>query len=195
MNDTRQPSFREMSEAGGGHGGYQPQQLWLIPIHLRSREQYYDEAEGRIRARIEEVWELSGGAWESREAFEGSETVANRWGWRTPVWWGLNDVIGWIDIQLNPLEWEFQASLFLPLKRISRALKDKQFVCEASERVPLPSGQSNERAQELLIEAVQRVAATKKVARYQVALEQWKRVVRNTDLIGVFQAFVESLEE
>lgn len=195
MNRERLPSFREMSESAQGQSGYQPQQLWLIPIHLRSREQYYKEAEERIRAQIEEVWELSGRGYPSREAFERSETVANIWGWRAPVWWGLNDVIGWIDVQLDPLEWEFQVSLFLPLKRISRVLKDKQFAFEVMERVPLPSGQTNKRAQELLIDAVERVAGHEKAARYQVDLEQWKRVVRNTNLIGVFGAFVESLTE
>jgi hypothetical protein len=193
MTDSRVPTFREMCESGAGHGGYQPQQLWLIPILLRSREQYYREAEEAIRNRIDEVWELSGRAYGSRAAFEQSATVANIWAWNAPIWWGLNDVIGWIDVQLDILEWEFQVALFLPLKRISRRLKDKSFAFEIMERVPLPSGQTNERAQESLIAAVERLATHDKVARYEVDLERWKRVVRNTNLIGVFEAFVDSL--
>jgi hypothetical protein len=93
MSSKKLPTFREMSESGQGHGGYEPQQLWRVPIYLRSRETYYQEAEEGVRRRIDDIWELSGRAYGSREAFEQSETVENMWGWYTPVWWGLKPQI------------------------------------------------------------------------------------------------------
>ena len=180
-------SFREMCDRGLQPDDYEPQQVCLIPIYLRPRYQFYREAEKRIRDRIEEVWQISGRAWESRQAFEASESTNNIWLRESPPWWGVNDIIGYMDLRMSLPDQEFQVGLFLPIKRISRRLKDKTFVFKHMERRPFPSGKPNHVAQDLFIEMISTICERSEVKSRYVQFDSWARVVRSLDLLGLLQ--------
>ena len=188
------PTFRELAESGEGPGDYDPHQLWLIPIHLRSRQEYYREVEASITADVDAHWRDTGHLHGSREDFDASHFVEYLWSSRSPFWWGLHDIVGYIDVRMDVLEWEFQVSLFLPTKRVSRTLKDKTYVNECTERVSLPTGQPNSVAQQALVEALGRVAAHKSLSKRSLDLVPWIRNIRHTDLIGIFTDFAEALK-
>jgi hypothetical protein len=185
-------SFREAVESSIEDDGYEPQLLWLIPIFLRSRIQYYDETVARVRRRIEEHWKQSGQeSYETREEFEQSKFVQWIWYSEHPYWWGLTDIVGWIDVRACVRSREIQASLFLPTKRISRQLKDKRYVLRRKETVSLSEDVTNEQLQESLIQAVETICEDDRTKRLYVDLDQWRRLVRHTDLKGIIREATE----
>ena len=190
------PPFREVVERGLEDDGYEPQSLWLIPVFLRSRVQYYDEAAASIRKRIEEHWEQFGqNTYNSREEFEQSSFVEWIWSDSHPYWWGLNDIVGWIDIRVCVRSRGIQVALFLPTKRVSRRLKDKRYVFRRRETISLSQHATNEQLRESLIEAVETIRNDERIKTRYVDLHQWCRLVRHTDLIGIIrEAAEEDLE-
>lgn len=79
-------SFREHIEKGHHLIVEAPPRLWLIPLTLRTRIQYYQEAADRIRAQVERLWQTSR-ARMSRGCFERMGVVKNIWEWGAPPWW------------------------------------------------------------------------------------------------------------
>ena len=92
-------NFREAVERGIKDDDYEPQILWLIPIYLRSRIQYYDEVISRIHREIDNLRRCYVSAYPSPEAFEKSSIVNVVWYRNSPLWWGLDNVVGWIDLR------------------------------------------------------------------------------------------------
>jgi hypothetical protein len=180
-------SFREMCDAGLRSDEYEPQQVCLIPIYLRTRYQFYREAEEAIRDRIEEVWSAAGSAWKSREDFDRSESTNNIWLRESPPWWGANDIVGYLDLRMSLPQQEFQVGLFMPMKRVSRSLRDKKFVFTHMERRPFPSRQPNSTAQELFVEMVTEVCRRPEVKKRYVERESWAHIIRRIDLLGLLQ--------
>jgi hypothetical protein len=186
------PSFREIVEGGLEDDGYEPQSLWLIPIFLRSRIQYYNEAAASIQTRIEEYWERFGqSTYNSREEFKQTSLVEWIWSNGHPYWWGLNDIVGWIDIRACVRSREIQVALFLPTKRVSRQLKDKRYVFCRRETISLPERATNEQLQERVIEAVETIRNDEHIKTRYVELNQWCRLVRHTDLVGIIREAAE----
>jgi hypothetical protein len=189
-------SFREMVKNGMKDDGYEPQLLWLIPIFLRPRIQYYDEAAADIHRRTDEYWSRSGQqVYGSREEFEQSSLVQWIWDSGHPYWWGFNDIVGWIDVRACVRSQEIQVSLFLPSKRVSRKLKDKRFVFRRREVVALPQVTTNEQLRKGVFEAVEVIRGDDRIKKRYVDLDQWRRLVRHTDLVGIIrEAANEDLE-
>jgi hypothetical protein len=183
----RKLSFRELVESGVEDDGYEPQSLWLIPVFRKSRIQYYEEAATSIRRRIEEHWERLREVYDSRADFENSSLFQWLWDSGHPYWWGLNDVVGWIDIRACVRSKELQVSLFLPTKRISRNLKNKTYVFRRKETVPLSPQATNESLQKSVIQAVEAIVGDNRLKGRYVDLHQWYRLVRHTDLIAIIR--------
>ena len=87
-------NFREAVERGIKDDDYEPQILWLIPIYIRSRIQYYDEVISRIHREIDNLRRRYVSAYPSPEAFEKSSIVNAVWYRNSPLWWRLDNVVG-----------------------------------------------------------------------------------------------------
>lgn len=191
--------YRKLAESSLEGDDYEPLCLWLIPVLLRSRKQYYADAVAKTKQLVEWYWKTRGPAFASRADFEKSTFLQQTWEREAPPWWGLNDIIGWIDVRLSVREREIWVSLFVPDKRISRNLKEKVYSCRLQERVTLPNRSTNEKLSSDLIGAVERVAAAPVIRGRCADLASWRRCVRHTDLIGIIHdtanAYLEGLPE
>lgn len=171
--------------------GYEPLCLWLIPILLRSRRQYYDDAVVDTKKLIEWYWRSSKPIYHSFAEFEQSDFVRQTWERKAPLWWGLNDIIGWIDVRICVRDHEFQISLFLPTKRISKRLKNKHYFCHSRQTIALPDRATNEELRVKLINCVEKMAADKNLTKRYIDLASWRRLVRHFDLIGAIRETAE----
>lgn len=166
---------------------YEPLCLWLIPIFLRPRRKYYSDAIKDTRKLIEWYWENSKSIYGSRAAFESSDLIRQVWERGAPAWWGLNDVIGWIDVRLCVRRREFHLSLFLPTKQISRRLKNKIYKGESFEVISIPDPSTNKKLRSTLIHSVERLASDARLKRRYIDLVSWRRLVRSMDLVGLIR--------
>ena len=184
----RNVSFRELIESGVPDPGYEAAGLWLLPILLRPRIQYYKEMAARIRLQIDRLWDTSGYMFGSREKFEQSDTVDTIWRIGSPPWWGLNDIVGYIDIRLLEHSRQIWVALFLPTKRISRQLVQKVFAINRLETIYLDDGPiENELLRQKLIETVEAVRHDPRVERLYVDVDRWRLCVFHTDLVGILR--------
>ena len=140
-----------------------------------------------MRRGIEAAWEAYGHLYESRDGFERFPYVEQSWRLASPSWWGLNDIVGFIDIRANLLEQALQATLFLTTKRVSRTLVDKTYVAGGQEVVRFGEVASNDELRRDLIQAVERLATDTRLRRRQLDLQAWRQVVNHTDLVGILR--------
>lgn len=161
---------------------YEPPLLWLLPIFLRPRNQYYADAATAVRKRIEEQWRDYGNIYRDRDEFGKSSFVKRAWESGSPPWWGLHDIVGWIDIRLYVQTRDIRISLFLPTKKISRQLKEKTFVCRLQERIALPDHTPNPDIRKLVVAGVDKVASDRMIARFYVDLRTWRRMIEHLDM-------------
>ena len=188
-------NFREAVERGIKDDDYEPQILWLIPIYLRSRIQYYDEVISRIHREIDNLRRRYVSAYPSPEAFEKSSIVNVVWYRNSPLWWGLDNVVGWIDLRACVRNREIQAALFLTTKRASRNMEDKRFVFRRRETVAISAPVSNYDLQHATIQALRTLASDTRLRDRYIDLDQWERLVTHTDLVGIIrQAAVRDAE-
>jgi len=171
--------------------GYEPLCLWLIPILLRTRRQYYNDAVERTKKLIAYYWKSSKHIYHSFEEFEQSDFVQQTWERKSPLWWGLNDIIGWIDVRVCVREGEFQISLFLPTKRISKILKDKQYYCYQRKTIALPDKATNRKLRTLLINGIEDISTLNKLNKMHIDLERCRRLANNLDIVTVIKETVE----
>ena len=170
--------------------GSEPTQLWLIPILLRSRARYYNDAVDRCQRRLALLRQTYAELSVSADEFERSAYVQEIWR-RASSWWGLNDIIGYIDIRAHPVERVVQASLFLTTKRATRNLADKVFALVRDESVPIHAGDSNETLRRRLLVAVDGLVDHHRVKRRWVDVAGWQRSLEHTDLIGLLRSEME----
>ena len=180
-------SFRELVE--NNYDDYEPLALWLIPLYLRSREQYYEEAANSIRKHIEDLWVKLKVVFPNRDDFDKLNVIDSIWQRYTPYWWGLNDVIGWIDIRLCVRSRQIQISVFLPAKRISRRLKDKKFGFQYLETIDLPDIATNEELQNSVLAKLNSIIQDKRINKFFVDIEPVSRMIRHTNLVSVIKEF------
>ncbi len=154
--------------------------------------QYYREAADRTRSDIEDLWSRVSDLYDGVEPFMKSHVVDHIWGRNSPMWWGLNDIIGYIDIRLSVRSLQFQASLFLTRKRASRQLADKRFVHRRQETVRIERGDTNQSLRERLIVAVDDISQDPRLKGRYLDLGPWEQLVANTDLVGLFRAAAEA---
>src|SRR2546422_2954951 len=110
------PFVRKLAEGAFADDGYEPQTLWLLPICLRSRTSYYDDVVNRAKSDLAEAWRQQGHLYKSREEFDASSFVDHIWRLHSPFWWGLNDVVGYVDVKACVRAMHIQAALFLTKK-------------------------------------------------------------------------------
>ncbi len=182
-------SFRELVESKTPNDDYEPLSLWLIPLYLRSRKQYYDEAADSIKKHIDELWEKVRDIFPSRDEFEKTDSVDSIWARYTPYWWGLNDVVGWIDIRLCVRKRQIQLSSFLSAKRVSRKLKDKKYGFQSIEVIDLSEIATNEELQNIVLDKLNSMSHDKSIRKLFVDLKPLYRVICHTDLVGIIQEF------
>jgi hypothetical protein len=180
-------NFREAVERGIKDDDYEPQILWLIPIYLRSRIQYYDEVISRIHREIDNLRRRYVSAYPSPEAFEKSSIVNAVWYRNSPLWWRLDNVVGWIDLRTCVRNREIQAALFLTTKRASRNMEDKRFVFRRRESVAISAPVSNYDLQHATIQALRPLASDTRLRDRYIDLDQWERLVTHTDLVGIIR--------
>jgi hypothetical protein len=180
-------NFREAVERGIKDDDYEPQILWLIPIYLRSRIQYYDEVISRIHREIDNLRRRYVSAYPSPEAFEKSSIVNAVWYRNSPLWWRLDNVVGWIDLRACVRNREIQAALFLTTKRASRNMEDKRFVFRRRESVAISAPVSNYDLQHATIQALRTLASDTRLRDRYIDLDQWERLVTHTDLVGIIR--------
>ena len=90
---------------------------------------------------------------------ENSGFVRNTWRFHSPYWWGLADVIGFIDTRASIATQSPTATLFLTTKRPSKRLVDKRYVSRHQEAVPFDNASTNETLRASLSAAVGQPAA------------------------------------
>lgn len=184
--------FQRLARGEIEPAGYEPLSLGLIPILLRSRKQYYQDAVATTRKLIDWYWETSKTIYPSRAHFEGSDFIQGVWEREAPLWWGLNDIIGWIDVRLCVRAREFQISVFLPTKRISRVFQNKAYFCHFQESIKLPGRSTNAELRKVLIKGVEKVAADRRLRRRYLNLGGWRSLVQYLDLIGLIRVTAEA---
>ena len=183
--DTTKPVLRQLADGDLGRDDYEALQLWLIPILLRSRETYYADAVQAVEHEIEEAWTRYQHLYPSRTDFDNSDFINSFWQRASPYWWGLNDVVGFIDIRANVRTLAIDATLFLTAKRPSRKLVDKTFVARGQRSLPLGPGQSNADLVKELDDIVTDLRSDPRLRKRYVDLDSWRRVVANTNLLRI----------
>lgn len=66
----------------------------------------------------------------SRQEHRTSSYARCVWEAHLPFWWGLNDIVGYIECRYDEGKQEIRATLFLTAKRRSRILRDKRVVAK-----------------------------------------------------------------
>lgn len=182
------PTFREVVESGTKDDGYEPQLLWLVPVFYTSRIQYYDYAVNNIHKQIERQWRNIGQQYyATREDFEKSSVVRLIWDSGTPFWWGLNDIVGWLDVRACVRKHEIQVALFLPQKHISRNLKEKVYVVRRKEQLRFSEQSSNFELQEGIIQIIVTMKSDSRVNKRYMDYAHWFRLIKHTDIKGVIR--------
>jgi len=186
-------SFRDLALLieSGADDSYEPLLLWMIPVYLRTRQEYYLDAVKNARRRIDALWEQTKNSYESRDEFERTRIVEYIWNRSGPPWWGLNDIVGWIDVRLfSKIEdTRIELSLFLPTKRISRRLVDKRFVFRRREVVPVTPNMTNQSIHEEVIVALNTITSDKRIRKYFVEIENWRLKIYHTDVQGLIRDY------
>ena len=183
---SKVPSFfREIAENKKPDYSYEPLCLWLIPLYLRTRQRYYDEAASKIKKYIDNLWDKVSGGFTTRDEFEKSTIVESIWGRYAPYWWGLNDIVGWIDVRLSVPHRQIQLALFLPSKRVSRNLKEKMFVFQYMEVIDVPNFATNDELQSKVMGTLHIMIQDPRIKRFFIDLEPWHRIICHTDLVGI----------
>jgi hypothetical protein len=141
----------------------------------------------RIHREIDNLRRHHVSAYPSPEAFEKSSIVNAVWYRNSPLWWGLNNVVGWIDVRACVRNREIQAALFLTTKRASRNMKDKRFVFRRRESVAISAPVSNYDLQHATIQALRILALDTRLRDRYIDLDQWERLVTPTDLVGIIR--------
>jgi hypothetical protein len=149
------------------------------------------DAASSAQAKVERLWKSSREGFQSRKAFESSHVVDHIWAMAAPLWWGLNDVIGFVDIRLMLDVPCLDAALFLTAQRPSRRLTAKQYVCRRHEEFRLEGGQGNHELQAGVLAAVERLAADPALSERHLPLDDWRIMVAGTNLVGVIRDFAE----
>jgi hypothetical protein len=165
----------------GDEDGSRP--LWLIPILLRDRAAYYDDWADATQRDFDRVWK-SASASMTRDAFEAGLTAEQLWG-PGPLWWGVNDVVGYVEIRLHPAERALRVTAFRTTARPSRSLVKKFFEPQAERSVTWGAVTTNEELRAALREAVEEVSADATRAGRQIARQEWEALIRHTDVLGV----------
>ncbi len=181
------PVLRQLADGDLGPDEDEPLQLWLLPILLRSRQRYYAEAIAAVEQQIAEAWTAHGHMYPSREKFDNSPFVEGAWRHAQPAWWGLNDIVGFIDVRLSATSASVDSALFLTGERASRSLVRKTFVLRGQERVFVVGGDTNADIQSRIDTAVTKLAASNSVNRRFVDLRNWRSVLYCTDLLCIFR--------
>jgi hypothetical protein len=183
-----------MAESGV-FDGYLPQILMTIPIHLRSREQYYKDAVEEVRGRLDWAWEIYKHLPDNptREDFEKSEHGEGWWQRGTPPWWGLNDIIGFIEIRIDLMESQFLVALFLPKNKRLRASTRMRAVWPAGlEKVPFGRNVSASEVRDRIKTELIAFSDDTRLRRRYLDLEPYFLLLDNTDLIGLTLAHYDS---
>ena len=193
MSESGEPLLKRLADGDLQAVGRHPLQLWLLPIHFRSHDKYYRDLIEAVKKRLEEAWELHGHLYASRQEFEESDFVRNTWRFHSPYWWGLADIIGFVDIRASVAEKSVNATLFLTTKRASSRLVDKTYVAKRQESVHFDNASTNESLRSDLSDAVGRIAADPLLRRRHLDLEAWVCILEHTDLVGILRAEVRSV--
>jgi hypothetical protein len=188
LEGKRKPLLKSLAENDLGKDEYEPVQLWLLPILLRTRQQYYDDAIAKVKRDIEHMWQSSGSLYPTREAFDSSDFVDGVWRRASPYWWGLNDIAGFIDIRANVGAAAIEATLFLTSKRPSKRLVDKLYVHRRRERVELRGGETNDDLQSATDAVVTRLAGDSRIKRRYLDIDGWRLVLSSTDLVRLLRS-------
>jgi hypothetical protein len=157
---------------------YEPQLILFIPT-------YYADALRSAQEHIDSIWRVTRDGGTSREEFERFHIVQSIWKRSSPLWWGVNDIVGWIDVRIWNAENEVRAALFLPTKRITRQMVRKQFVHKKRVAAPIDRALGNN-AWHVRIEAlVRQILAEPQVSRLHVPWEQWRAILMRIDVVGL----------
>jgi hypothetical protein len=183
---TSSPLLKRLAAGEDAFRDLEPLQLWLLPIHLRSRRQFYEDAVAQAQRRIEGLWATQGFLFASRDEFDGSASVENVWRSLSPPWWGLNDIVGFIDVRMHATE--IATSLFTTTKRATRVLKHRTYVFRRSETVPVAFKDSNRTLRPAVVAAVQTLAQDPSVAGRYLDLSRWRPLVEHMDLAALYRA-------
>ena len=186
MNASVKPLLRQIADGEVSNKGRVPPLLWLIPILLRSRSKYYDDLVADTRRRIDSLWVAVGFMSKSREEFENSSEVDDAWKSAPALWWGVNDIIGFIEIHL--LAESIDVSLFFVKERPTRMLTRKNFEHRDAVSVPTADGPTNETPRSRVIEAVRCLAGNDTIRRHHIDIESWELAVAYTDPVGLTKA-------
>lgn len=195
MVDESKPFLKKLADGDLGSDEFESLQLWLLPVLLRSRQRYYADAVQAVHSQVEDAWHAHGTFYPSREAFDESQFIQDAWRRASPYWWGLNDIVGFIDIRADVVSLSLDATLFLTTKRASRSLVDKVFAQRAQQRVAIVSGQSNHHLRAELNAAVTRLAEDERLRRRYLDLVGWRSVLNRTDLLQIVLDEIEALAQ
>jgi hypothetical protein len=193
VTENLDPLLKRLADGDLQKTGRHPLQLWLLPVHLRSHDKYYQDAIDSTRHEIEESWTQHGRLYASREEFDASDFVRNTWARASPYWWGIDDIVGYIDVRASLAERQLQATLFLTTKRPSRTLVNKKYVAKQKEVVAFGTHAANNELRAQLASAVRRIAENSALANREFDYLSWARVLDHTDLVGILRAEAEAV--
>lgn len=193
MVDDSKPFLKKLADGDLGSDEFESLQLWLLPVLLRSRQRYYSDAIQAVQSQVENAWRGQGAFYPSREAFDESQFIQDAWRRASPYWWGLNDIVGFIDIRANVVSLSLDATLFLTTKRATRSLVDKVFVQRAQQSVAIVPAQSDHDLRAALNTAVTHLAEDERLRRRYLDLDSWRRVLNRTNVLQIVLDEIESL--
>lgn len=179
--------LQKLAKGLAGDTSFQPLALWLLPVLLRTRDRYYGDAMRAIRSQLDSTWELQRSNFGSREEFEQSLSAQRLWRAAQPPWWGLNDIVGYIDIALDLSESAIRCALFATKQRPSRTLVYKMFVPVATELVSLRQHSTNEPLRTAVLASAANLARNPRVKGRCIDLLPLQAHLRRTNLVGLIR--------
>ena len=160
--------------------------LWLLPIYLRTKQEYYKDSDKDILRLLDSYWETSNHIYTSRAEFNSSDVAREIRMEKHPPPWRFNDIIGWISIDASPGSKKILVELVLTKARFSRQLKQKSYVVQDFKYVFYSKNSTNEEVRQRVFKtADELLKASRRVRKCHVNLASWERLLAKTDIIGL----------
>ena len=158
-----------------------PHQFFFIPIYYRLKSHYKHDALKAAWERVAGLYPSFTFKYESLEAFAASPDAA--YWWRTPYlpWWGVGDIVGFLDARHHVEMGCVRLSCFKTIKRPSSGMRDRSMTFAFSLDEPLRKGASSKEVGDVLLALLERAKAEPSLKQRHIEDYYLRRLIGCTD--------------
>lgn len=167
-----------------------PKVIFLAPIQLRSRKQYYKDICEDVARELDYAWESGHNRLFAPEQEHRTSSYARSvWQAHSPFWWGLNDIVGYIECRYDQDKQEIRATLFLTAKRRSCILRDKRVVAKFHDVVSVSPAATNTTIRQVLLSMLEKIRRRPELKKLHVQTRDYENLIRCIDFPRLFKIY------